>query len=97
MDIPDDYARAKLTSEIHSLLGEDGKPALIVLDTIARNFGGNDENSTKDMGASITAVDAINAEFNCATLLVHHTGHADKTTALEAIALKGALDTEYRL
>ena len=97
VDIPDDDAREKLTSEIHSLLGEDGKPSLIVLDTVARNFGGNDENSTKDMGAFITAVDAINAEFNCATLLVHHTGHADKTRARGAIALKGALDTEYRL
>ena len=97
VDIPDDDAREKLTSEIHSLLGEDGKPSLIVLDTVARNFGGADENSTKDMGAFITAVDAINAEFNCATLLVHHTGHADKTRARGAIALKGALDTEYRL
>ena len=97
VDIPVDDAREKLTSEIHSLLGEDGKPSLIVLDTVARNFGGADENSTKDMGAFITAVDAINAEFNCATLLVHHTGHADKTRARGAIALKGALDTEYRL
>ena len=97
VDIPDDDAREKLTSEIHSLLGEDGMPALIVLDTVARNFGGNDENSTKDMVAFITAVDAINAEFNCATLLVHHTGHVDKTRARGAIALKGALDTEYRL
>ena len=97
VDIPDDDAREKLTSEIHSLLGEDGKPALIVLDTVARNFGGADEISTKDMSAFITAVDAINAEFDCATLLVHHTGHADKTRARGAIALKGALDTEYRL
>ena len=97
VDIPVDDAREKLTSEIHSLLGEDGNPVLIVLDTVARNFGGADENSTKDMGAFITAVDAINAEFNCATLLVHHTGHADKTRARGAIALKGALDTEYRL
>jgi len=97
VDIPDDDAREKLTSEIHSLIGDNGKPELIVLDTVARNFGGNDENSTKDMGAFITAVDAINAEFDCATLLVHHTGHADKSRARGAIALKGALDTEYRL
>jgi hypothetical protein len=97
VDIPDDDAREKLTSEIHSLIGDNGKPELIVLDTVARNFGGNDENSTKDMSAFITAVDAINAEFDCATLLVHHTGHADKSRARGAIALKGALDTEYRL
>ena len=97
VDIPDDDAREKLTSEIYSLLGDNGKPELIVLDTVARNFGGNDENSTRDMGAFITAVDAINAEFDCATLLVHHTGHADKSRARGAIALKGALDTEFRL
>ncbi len=95
MDIPDDDAREKLTSEIHSLIGDNGKPELIILDTVARNFGGNDENSTKDMSAFITAVDAINAEFDCSTLLVHHTGHADKSRARSC--LKGALDTEYRL
>ena len=97
VDIPDDDAREKLTSEIYSLLGDNRKPELIVLDTVARNFGGNDENSTRDMGAFITAVDAINAEFDCTTLLVHHTGHADKSRARGAIALKGALDNEYRL
>lgn len=97
VDIPDDDAREKLTSEIYSLLGDNMEPELIVLDTVARNFGGNDENSTRDMGAFIKAVDAINAEFDCTTLLVHHTGHVDKSRARGAIALKGALDNEYRL
>ena len=97
LDIPDIYAQKMLTSEIHTVLGNYGKPDLIVIDTLARNFGGNDENSTRDMGAFIKAVDAINAEFDCATLLVHHTGHTDKSRARGAIALKAALDTEYRL
>jgi len=30
-------------------------------------------------------------------MLVHHTGHSEKQRARGSIALKGALDTEYRL
>ena len=35
------------------------KPGLIVLDTLARCFGGGDENSTQDMSRFVSACDAI--------------------------------------
>lgn len=75
----------------------EGPPGLIVLDTLARNFGAGDENSTQDMGAFIQAADALKHRYHCTVLLVHHTGHGDKTRARGAMALKGALDAEYRL
>lgn len=75
----------------------EGSPALVVVDTLARNFGPGDENSTSDMSAAIQALDAIRAIHGCTVLLLHHTGHADKTRARGAMALKGALDAEYRL
>jgi hypothetical protein len=75
-----------------------GAPALIVIDTLARNFGSGDENSTKDMSDFVASVDDIKAHFpNCTILIVHHTGHAEKQRARGAMALKGALDCEYRL
>lgn len=75
-----------------------GSPALIIVDTLARNFGAGDENNTKDMSEFIVAIDGIKANFaNCSVLIVHHTGHGEKYRARGAMALKGALDTEYRI
>ena len=37
----------------------EGSPGLVVVDTLARNFGPGDENSTQEMGAVIQALDAI--------------------------------------
>ena len=95
VDIADKNARAILTAEIEKNLGLGEHLQLLIIDTVARNFGGNDENSTKDMSSFVTAVDSIAAQFGCATLLVHHTGHASKGRARGAIALTGAVDIEY--
>ena len=72
-------------------------PALIVLDTVARCFGGGDENSTSDMNKFVAACDAIRQLYRCTVLAVHHVGHGDKSRARGAIALKAALDSEYRV
>ncbi|MDT8321816.1 MAG: AAA family ATPase [Xanthomonadales bacterium] len=72
------------------------EPDLIVIDTLARNFGGADENSTSDMGSFIQACDALRIENDCAVALVHHSGHMDKNRGRGNSALKGALDWEYR-
>ena len=74
-----------------------GEPVLIAFDTVARNFGPGDENSTKDMSAFISGADQIREQSKACILLVHHTGHGDKSRGRGAMALKGALDAEYRL
>ena len=74
-----------------------GRPVLIVVDTLARSFGAGDENSTQDMSQFVSACDAIRQRYGCTILVVHHTGHGDKSRARGAIALKAALDAEYRL
>jgi hypothetical protein len=82
---------------VQAVAEEYGPPGAIFLDTVARNFGPGDENSTKDMTAFIAGVDKIREQFRSCILLVHHTGHADKSRGRGSMALKGALDTEYRL
>lgn len=70
-------------------------PNLIVVDTVARNFGGGDENSTKDMSLFIENVDKyVRLPFRCNVLLVHHSGHV-QGRARGSSALKAALDAEY--
>jgi phage/plasmid primase-like uncharacterized protein len=69
-------------SAINETAVKYGPPALIIIDTVARNFGTGDENSTKDMTAFISAVDNIRyATGNPTVLLIHHTGHAEKGRA----------------
>jgi hypothetical protein len=94
-----DAGSAQAVAEaVRGLAAQHGAPALIVIDTLARNFGPGDENSTSEMGQFIAAIDDLKARFpGCAVLIVHHTGHGDKQRARGAMALKGALDCEYRL
>jgi AAA domain/Winged helix DNA-binding domain len=67
-------------------------PELIVFDTLARCMVGGDENSTKDMSASIANVDRIRLGTGATVMLLHHT---NKGGDLERgnTALRGAADT----
>ncbi len=76
------------------------KPALIVVDTLARCFVGYDENSAQSMGQFVAGIDAIRSS-GAAVLVLHHTGHAyrDKQGRLipnqrerGSTALRGAVD-----
>ena len=80
-------------------LQQFGEPELIVIDTLARSMGAADENSTKDMGAMIRAVDDVRDAYDCTVLAVHHTGHssAAKDRARGSSALLGAVDAEFKV
>ena len=85
---------AAFYKEIEGLAAQLGKPELIIIDTVARHIPGRDENSAKDMGEFIEAVDKLKSDFECSVMLVHHTGHANQDRARGSTAFKGALDTE---
>lgn len=70
------------------------KPQLIVFDTLARYFNG-DENSAKDMGLFISACDRIRSELQTAVLVVHHASKSSGGTGGErgSSALRGAADS----
>jgi len=75
---------------------EQYKPDVVAIDTLARNFGPGDENSTSDMQAFIRACDRIREINGCSVILVHHSGHMDKSRARGNSALKGAADWEFQ-
>ncbi|WP_137169203.1 helicase RepA family protein [Marinomonas sp. FW-1] len=80
---------------IQSMIQETNeKPALLVVDTLARCFGGN-ENAADDMSRFISNLDTIRAVFGCSVLVVHHSGKDTDKGARGSTALKGAVDTEY--
>lgn len=67
---------------------------LIIIDTLSRNFGGGDENSSRDMAAFVSNID-IHVKGKAAVLIVHHTGLAEKSRARGSSVLNAALDCEY--
>lgn len=82
---------------IKALVTLHGKPKLIIVDTLARNFGPGDENKTPDMCAFVDALTETSKLFDCAVMVVHHTGLADANRARGSSSFKGALDWEYKL
>ena len=73
-------------------------PLVVGIDTLARNFGGGDENSAKDVGQFIAHVDEyLIHELGCAVITSHHTGHGDKGRARGSMSLPGALDVFYQV
>jgi len=86
-----------LIDEMHRAAKYYGDPSLIILDTLARNFGAGDENNTADMVRVVSACDTIRKEYNLTVLLIHHSGLTDKNRSRGSMALKAGLDSEYKL
>ena len=93
-----DAASAQAVADaVDQVVLTEGPPALIIVDTLARNFGPGDENATKDMSNFVAALDRLKGRHGCTLILVHHTGHTDKDRGRGSAALKAALDAEFRV
>jgi KaiC/GvpD/RAD55 family RecA-like ATPase len=68
-------------------------PNVIIIDTLSRCFGPNDENSTADMTKFIHALDWLRIEHDCTIMLVHHSARNERRTLRGNSAFEGALDT----
>jgi hypothetical protein len=96
--LTDTAALEGVADEIDGIAEEAGTPALIVIDTLHRNFGSGDENSAADMGAFIAAGDFLRERYQGATvLIVHHSGHGEKGRARGSSSLRAAVDIEFAL
>lgn len=72
-------------------------PSMVVIDTLARNFGGGNENSSEDMGAFIRVIDHVREALGCAVLIVHHSGKDEAKGMRGHSSLFGAVDTELEV
>ena len=80
-----------LVESINRRLGEPG-PALIIVDTLSRAFGGKDPNTPKDMNLFVQRCDYLRQLFDCTVLIIHHTGW-DTSREANARNLRNACDT----
>jgi len=82
---------------VNELCDQHGKPVLIIVDTLNRNFGPGDENNTADMTNFVQVLDCdLRHPFCCTVLLVHHTGLRDQERARGPYSLHAALDWIYK-
>jgi hypothetical protein len=90
---------AEVSAAVRALAdAADCEPALIIVDTLARNFGPADENSTQDMGAFVANLDAeLRLPWGAAVLVVHHSGKDAAKGARGSSALFGAVDAQYEV
>lgn len=81
-------------NEVEEIAKTHGNPKLIIIDTVARHMAGKDENNAKEMSELVQTADKLKHDYQCAVMLVHHTGHNNQDRARGSTAFKGALDTE---
>ena len=84
---------SEVTELIQAIQAESLEPGLLVIDTFARSFAG-DENSAQEVGSAITALARIQKALGCTVMVVHHSGKAGGAKAQErgSSALRGAMD-----
>src|SRR5262249_2759141 len=69
----------------------------IIIDTLNRALAGGDENSSKDMGAAIAAIDRIQRATNAHVSLIHHVP-VDRTDRMRGHgSVLGAVDLTVRI
>lgn len=88
---------AQVAQAIHAATkGET--PAMIVVDTLKRNFGPGNEDKGEDMSRFVQGLDRLRELFPGVTIIVvHHSGHHDDERAMGSINLLAAVDAEYRV
>ena len=91
----DPGALSRVRTEIDNVVQTEGAPRLIVIDTLNRNYAGN-ENDSSDMGAFIGALDELRVRYEALILTTHHSGHSSPERSRGHSAFKAALDWEYK-
>lgn len=93
----DDDEYDKLVEEIELLEAQEGKLGMIIFDTLNRNFGSGNENSTEDMTTFIGRLDNLVHRFGMTVCIVHHSGHGTNARARGSSVLQASLDYEYKV
>jgi hypothetical protein len=86
-----------LDAMVTAILQLEAKPALIVIDTLARTFGAGDENKQADMNAYVSAADKLREATGANVMIVHHSGVHEDRRERGSNVLRGAADTVIKV
>jgi hypothetical protein len=99
-NMPGNFTDEATRREMVAALAEDLRglrPDLIVVDTLARNLGG-DENDNSAINQMFALLDSeLRALSDCTVILIGHPGHVDKERPRGASALRGNCDADIRV
>jgi hypothetical protein len=84
-------------NELLHMIREQDDFDFIVIDTLSANFGGGDENTANDMSIFCSAMRRVRLATNAGVMVVHHTGHADKTRPQGSNIIRRDIDIELRV
>jgi len=73
------------------------RPKLIIIDTLARAFGGGNENASEDMGSFISNCGRLQEATGAALLVVHHSGKDASLGLRGHSSFLGAVDTQIEI
>ena len=109
-DLPDNLpvhfvkAQMNLRSSLDDLqaliavISERGiKPAVVLVDTLARAYAGGEENSSAEMMQFVSVMAALQDALDCTVCVVHHTGKDESRGMRGSSALLAAVDAELEL
>lgn len=89
---------ARIVEAAKAVEARYGAPVtLIQVDTLARAFGGGNENASEDMGAVITHADMLREATKAHVMFVHHAGKDASKGSRGHSSLKAATDTEIEV
>jgi len=88
--------RLNVSSLLLQISELDEPPVAIVIDTLARNFRGN-ENSQEDMSRFVEGCDRLRNATGATVIVVHHTSWSESERSRGSTVLPAALDTEVVL
>ena len=71
--------------------------SLVIIDTLARSFGGGNENSSEDMSSFITQCGRLMERYQTSLMVLHHSGKDISKGLRGHSSLLGAVDTELEL
>lgn len=95
---PVEMINANSVKEVLDIINQLGiKPSLIIIDTLHRNFGEGDENSSRDVGVFVKHMDELKNATDAAILVIHHSGHGEKAHSRGSSAIRASLDSEYQV
>lgn len=93
----DSKSAKEVALAIAEISEELGPPAIIVVDTLSQNMGG-DENSTADGSAFMKALnELLRAKFKATVIVIHHVGRKEKERSRGSYTIENNADFVYML
>jgi hypothetical protein len=92
-----DESYADMDALIAEVRAQPFQVGVLVIDTIARNFGGGDPDKTGDMSVFVETCSRFSREFNAVVIGVHHPGKDESRGPRNSGALTGGVDTQVKI